>query len=387
MILGNLRSSLARELDRFFEALNDGSRVPTDSALCQARLKVLPETFSDLNRMVVERYYDEGPVERLGEFRLLTVDGSTVRLRGVKAKCAELFAGDSGWDAESGTPLARISFCHDILNDITLDAAIAPYRESEQALAAGHVQQLGAGDLLMMDRNYPCYRLFCDLDHRGVKFCARIKVKQWTRLLGDFLESGEVDRTIEWEPNSRQRAECEDLEIAVGTLKLRLVKIVLNTGEIEVLITNLLDRQLWSVERLGGLYSLRWGAEEQYKLSKVRSEMERWSGKSDRAVEQDFHGRVLLQNLSSILSWEARSVVQSQTSDCWYQYQVNRTRALSITRSMLYALLCMPQKIVELFEGLIENYSRKPCPIRPGRKYPRSFRPKADFSFPYKAFA
>lgn len=387
MILGNLRSSLSRELDRFFEALEDALPVPTDSALCQARLKVLPDAFCALNQKVVEQCYREGPIKRLMGFRLLTVDGSTLRLRGVKAECAKLFAGESGWDPDSGTPLARISLCQDILNKLTLDASIAPYRVSEQSLAAGQVQQLGVGDLLLLDRNYPCYRLLRDLENRDIKFCARIKTKRWTRLLGDFLESSESERMIEWEPGCRQRAECENLGIAVGKLNLRFVKIVLNTGEIEVLVTNFLDRQAWPVELMGRLYALRWGAEEQYKLSKIRSEIERWSGKSDRTVEQDFHGRILLQNLSSILSWEARPVVQEATSHCQYEYQVNRTRALSITRSVLYALLCLPERVVELFEGLTEKYSRKPCPIRPGRRYPRNFRPKADFSFPYKAFA
>ena len=201
------------------------------------------------------------------------------------------------------------------------------------------------------------------------------------------MESDEEDRTIVWEPSPQQHAECEELELPSGPLTVRLVKIVLNSGEIEVLMTNLLDRAIWSVERLGQLYGMRWGAEEGYKFSKVRSEIERWSGKSQRAVEQDFYGRILLENLSTILSSEAQAVVERETSACRYRYQVNRTRALSLTRENIFRLMLVPNAVAELFGRLLERFAEKPCPIRPGRSYPRNFRPKADFSFPYKAFA
>jgi hypothetical protein len=386
MIMSNLRSSLARELERFFEVACPGLEPPTDAALCQARLKLLPEAFSDMNQIVLEHFYQERPWKQLKGFRVLAVDGSTVRLRGVKADCAAAFAGKEGWDPENGTALARISLCYDVLNHLVLDSAIAPYSYSEQALAAGHVQHCGRGDLLLLDRNYGSFRLFRDLENRWVKFCARIKVKQWTDLLGDFLESDDMERILVWEPNSEQRRQCEDLGIPAAALSLRLVKVILNTGEIEVLITNL-DPADWPVEAMAALYALRWGVEEEYKFAKSRSEMERWSGKSTLAVEQDFYGRLLLENLSSIFSMEAGGIIAKQTKNSKYTYQVNRTRALTITRDALYKLLYLPRRIIRTFTELTRRYAKKPCPIRPGRQFPRNFRPQADFSFPYKAFA
>lgn len=44
-------------------------------------------------------------------------------------------------------------------------------------------------------------------------------------------------------------------------IEFRLVKIVLSSGEIEVLATSLLDEQQFKVEEFGELYYLRWGVE------------------------------------------------------------------------------------------------------------------------------
>ncbi len=109
LILGNLRSSLARERERFFDQAHPGTEPPTDAAFCQSRGKVLPEAFCERNRILLDAFYQKRPCPRWKGRRVLAVDGSTVRLRGVHAECAAAFAGAAGWDPQNGTPLARIS--------------------------------------------------------------------------------------------------------------------------------------------------------------------------------------------------------------------------------------------------------------------------------------
>lgn len=47
-----------------------------------------------------------------------------------------------------------------------------------------------------------------------------------------------------------------------------MVKIVLSSGEIEVLATSLLEEQQFKVEEFGELYYLRWGVETFFPNSK-----------------------------------------------------------------------------------------------------------------------
>ena len=82
----------------------------------------------------------------------------------------------------------------------------------------------------------------------------------------------------------------------------------------EVLLTNLIDSEKWPASDFEELYHQRWAIEEGYKLDKSRLEFERWSGKSVRAVEQDFYGRMLLVWLDISLWTESEKI--NANRDC-----------------------------------------------------------------------
>jgi hypothetical protein len=68
----------------------------------------------------------------------------------------------------------------------------------------------------------------------------------------------------------------------------RLVRVELQDGEVEVLITNLMDGQAFPASEFEELYHLRWGAQENYKRLKQWVEIENFSGKGILSVKQDF---------------------------------------------------------------------------------------------------
>ncbi|MDA7510948.1 hypothetical protein N8612_04650, partial [Verrucomicrobia bacterium] len=109
---------------------------------------------------------------------------------------------------------------------------------------------------------------------------------------------------------------------------------------------------------------------EGYKLDKSRLEFERWSGKSVRAVEQDFYGRMLLATLSASLASVAEPLVAAKTEKCNHRYQVNQTRALSALRDNIVSLLLNPRFRARL-KKLIPTLAESPSVVRPGRSCPR----------------
>lgn len=62
-------------------------------------------------------------------------------------------------------------------------------------------------------------------------------------------------------------------------LQARLIRVELESGEVEVLITSLLDAQAYPHRLFAKLYALRWGVEENYKREKQRLEIENFSGR------------------------------------------------------------------------------------------------------------
>ncbi len=85
-------------------------------------------------------------------------------------------------------------------------------------------------------------------------------------------------------------------------LKLRLIRVDLANGETEILITSLIDKDLYPYDIFAELYHQRWFVEEDYKKLKCWIEVENFTGKTVLSVYQDFHARVFSKNMTQILS-------------------------------------------------------------------------------------
>lgn len=367
MILSHLRSALHIELDRFFDQI-DALPAVTASAFAQARLKLLPSAFIAIRQQLVERIYRQSPGLRWNGLRLLAVDGSTVRLDGVSQECRHHF--DREAENKGRCALARVSTCYDVLNRIPLDATLAPYKVDERSLAVGHLDFAGEKDLVLMDRGYPCFWMFREMLDRKIKFCIRLSVKQWTAFLGDFPTSTAIEQPLTLEANSKMARECLDRNLSDQAIKLRVIKVVLNTGEVEVLATNLMDSTQWPADQFSELYHQRWGVEESYKLDKSRLELERWSGKSVRAIEQDFYGRLLLATISACVATVVEPLVKESTQPREHTYQVNQTRVLSILSEHIVSLLLLG-RIEKKLKKILFKCVHDPCVVRPDRSCPR----------------
>jgi hypothetical protein len=62
------------------------------------------------------------------------------------------------------------------------------------------------------------------------------------------------------------------------TIKVRMVKVILSSGEVEILLTNLDYQNLYTNEDLTFLYGLRWGIETSYGKQKNLLQMEQLVG-------------------------------------------------------------------------------------------------------------
>src|SRR5262245_16786846 len=85
-------------------------------------------------------------------------------------------------------------------------------------------------------------------------------------------------------------------------LRVRLVKMDLVEGEVAVLAISLLDAQAVPVATLKTLYGWRWDVETYYERLKNLFEVERFSGRTVRSIEQDCFGGIFWTMLESVLS-------------------------------------------------------------------------------------
>jgi len=154
-LMNMIKGSLQDELDYFFKAVHAeevSERTVTKSAFTKARKK-LHQAFIELGRNLVSFFYHHFPCRKWKEFRILAIDGSTVKVPRTK-DVADHFG---TWNPakEENCPVARISNMFDVLNGIVVDAVISPKKQGERSLAAVHTQHLKSDDLALLDRGYP----------------------------------------------------------------------------------------------------------------------------------------------------------------------------------------------------------------------------------------
>lgn len=86
MILSGKKFSLQNTLNKFFSAIGEVFKVPTDSAYCQAKQKVKPEVFEHLTAKLSEDFYRlygaDDEVKLWRGHRLIGGDGTRIELAG-----------------------------------------------------------------------------------------------------------------------------------------------------------------------------------------------------------------------------------------------------------------------------------------------------------------
>ena len=365
-LLNFRKGTISSELRQFSKAVNgqDTIRSVTPSAFCQARKKLRYESLIAINDKAIDTFENQFTSHRWRGLRLLGVDGSTGRLPN-EEEIAEFFGGPS----DASLPMARFSRLYDVLNKLVIRADMAPYSTSEQEIAANYLYATRADDLTIYDRGYGAFWLFSmhrDLDRH---YCARVKLS-FSKEVKAFLASGKKSRVTVLTPNTRARRQCEEYNLSADPVPVRLVRVALGKGQTEVLVTSLLDEQVYKTSWFKKLYQLRWGVEEDYKREKQRMEIENFSGKSAGIILQDFHAKVLALNLSAMMVWVAQVIADRVYAKRDHRYQINFANALSVLKNDLIRYIVSNSPwgmLMRLLSEIVESVEA----VLPGRSYPR----------------
>ncbi len=371
-LLNMIKRAIQDELDEFFKLQHGAEiavRIVTKSAFTQARKKLKHEAFIELNEVQVDYFYQHFEYETWHGFRLLAVDGSTSEL----PNSVEIIEHFGLWGL---SPVARVSQMFDVLNGITVDALIGPKASGEREYAARHFEKIGPGDLILTDRGYPAFWLFALIRAQEADFCARMPLGVWG-VVDEFVKTGLAEQIVELTPTNQASADCQERGLSIAPLKVRLIRIELVTGELEILATSLLDPIAYPHALFEDLYHNRWPVEESYKVVKCRAEVERFSGETKPAIYQDFHAKIFTVNLTAIMAHPAQKVVKEQSQNKLYTYQINFTQALSKMKDTV-VLLFQRSALAHILDRLWQVMIKTIEPIRPGRKYSRQkrFKPK-----------
>ena len=395
VLIMSLNRAIQRELDHFFQKVDSSDytiREVTKGAFSQARAKLNEWGFIRLNEVAADTFYTQSEYYVWNGHRLLAVDGTRLMLPNHPSVKAEFGECSFGPKSDSKRSMALASMLYDVLNQITIDAQLAPYKSpgakksSEQALLQKHMPKLKARDLLLLDRGYPSFALFFQLKAQSVEFCVRMK-GSWWKEVRSFRESSDKEKIVRFNlPKKDEHKLCEYPNFTDRTIKCRLIKVELDTGETEILCTSLIDTEKYPYEQFKELYHFRWNEEEAYKLLKNRIELEDFSGKTAKAVKQDFHAKIFLLTLSAAYAHPIEERVKKEymaDEKRKHSQKINRTNSIAKTKDILVGMFIKKQyeKALESFDKIV--YSTREL-IRPNRKNERKHKQKKRYSMNYK---
>jgi hypothetical protein len=379
--------SYQNELDRYFQVIDNldvPERILYKGNLSKARAKLKHEAFIELNDHMTQHYYDNFQHETWFGFNLFGIDGTSLRLPN-QAEISKHFGVWHTTKGEAPCPMARVSQMFDVLNKITVDAIISPKGEGERELAAFHFLKLLPQDLILLDRGYPAHWLFSLILSMGANFCARLSCKGW-RVARKFYDSGKKEQIIKIEPTPQSMRKCYEMGLDKKPIKVRFIRVELNSGETEILITSLLDMDKYEHELFSELYHLRWPIEEDYKTLKYRLQVENFSGKTVHSVYQDFHAKLFSKNLVGAIASTTKDQIRKNSENLKYVHQINFAQALALMKHTIVLLFHRTsKKVAEIVENIRTIFVQTTESIRPNRKFPRRHRVKQQrFFYEYK---
>ena len=266
------------------------------------------------------------------------------------------------------SPRARVSLFYDCLNQVICDSIISPVKISEPVMAFDHLERvdLPQKSLITLDRGYHDSFFRFLMMKKGYDYCMRLKKDEG--IVKEFIAGDSTDSIIDLVPGKHFRPKCKNYGMIPEVHKVRLIKVPLKSGEIEILATSILESE-YDQRFFKSLYHLRWGIEEGIKVLKSRIRIEKFLGQSPEAIKQEFYARIFMHNITSIIRNLATPKLQKKLKKNMLQYQINFKVALAKFRICGRKLFnSNPLRIIRL---LIDSFIQDKVPIRKDRSYER----------------
>ena len=359
LMLNMVTKTLQIEINSFFETVLKKDYSVTKQAYSEARQKIEPKAFIDLNDKVNEVVYGGSyKYELWNGYRLSAIDGTVLELPNT-----ELLRNEFGYIENQNNKVARAraSCIVDILNNIVIKSKIDIYKASERDMAKELIlEMLQDGiqsELILFDRGYPGSAFFSFLIANGVNFVMRAKVS----FSNDIKNAKKPDQII-------------TIRNGKETFSVRVLRFTLPSGIEEVLITSLFNHA-YTIEEFKQLYFKRWGIEIKFDELKNKLEIESFAGRTKIAIEQDFYASIYISNMIELARQQSDEIIEENNKEktLKYEYKTNLNILVGSLKDKLIIMMLekSSRKRNKMFKKIMQQASQNAIPIRIGRHNPR----------------
>ena len=335
MILNLFKDSVEFSMTSLLPQL--GLKPVSGAAFSIARYKIKIELFLELDS-IMSAHLKTLPPKLWKGYRLIAGDGTTIKVP-ASTQIKKHFGIFAVGGKNTKTCLTNACMLYDVLSNLVLDSIIAPVSIGEGMLLPNMIKNLNIPHaIILLDRGFGYFSTAKLLLNSNLNFCIRIKTSQ-----SDFakkaFENPANDFITEWIASESERKTAKNQQLDTESIKVRVTKIMLNTGEVELLVSSLLDLKTISFADISELYHYRWGIEEGYKILKPKMKLEQFSCRQHKGVYQEFYAHIFMLNLTSLLGNEAQEQIEKKTEKRKLKYKYNWQNAFKFVRQKFLKLL------------------------------------------------
>lgn len=373
--------SLSREVEEFFNPFTaKRGAIITKSAFLQARGKLNENVFPAL----LDGFNQKFPFQKTFKgLHVHGIDGSDLNIPADKSDCSCFIPYNSN---DGGYYQMHLNVCYDLVEKRYVYAVIQPRGEMKEVAAACEMvdrNPLSDPCLFIADRGYDSFNLMAHIVEKGNFYLIRLKEPDARGSMFKNVvvpDKEEFDISVEFNLTRssklvRQHPEKykklfptrsfdfidkNDRE-SVYSMSCRLIRIKLDTGAYEYLMTNLPEDK-FPLSEMKDLYHLRWQVETSFLFLKYGVALNYFHSVKREFLIQEIYSRLILFNFISLIV----SCVEVPNKGTKYTYKLSFSSAIVICRHFLLRH--------QYYENVEERLLKHKTPVRPDRSYPRNMR-------------
>jgi hypothetical protein len=244
---------------------------------------------------------------------------------------------------------ATYQACYDVLNNIAVQSSLGDCNVYEVDLAEKMIDRLKSDDLSIFDRGYASYLFMASMIQHGKPFIIPCSRSYFTAAKNMFDTDAPDTMTVLVDAPAQQKKTAKKLELPL-TIKIRLVKVILSTGEIEVLATSLLN-------------------ENEIFFSKIKGRLglENFTGKTVESIKQDFWSTIFISNLETIMTEKTEEKMNYEKPAENKQVKINKAVSFNAIKKMAFDIFFNEKNKDLVLEKLDNLFRMNPVLIREDR--------------------
>lgn len=369
LILRNSVKSLQLMLNEFILQGKQKWTI-TASAFTQARKKLKHTAFMELNQNIISRYYAEQEIKKFCGLRVLAVDASKLTLpktNEIKQVFGYKAIGNHTHKELGDYSRATFEACYDVLNHIAVKSVLAKSNCYEVDLATQMLESITENDLLIFDRGYAAYPFLAQLSQREIKYLVRCPKSTFSAAKKMFEEGSPSSLTVTLKVPVKHAKHIRELGLPME-IKVRLIRVVLSTNEVEVLATSLIEEEKFATNLFEKLYYLRWGVETFFSKLKGRLYLENFTGRTVESIQQDFWSTIFLSNLETILTEDVEVKMNLNGEGRKKQKAINKAVSFNAIKNLAFDILLGREDEEIVIAKLTKLFLTNPVTVRRERE-------------------